>query len=354
MTQTSPNNVDSEVDDLKSSKEIKWTDNLLSSDNEWEVYSQDEKHDFINNNRSDKNIKSDLRKTIFSKIDDLLEDDNENQIRLTSIDNSNREEEMFEGLFSLDKENEKVEEPEDIKIDEPLLQSDIKSAVQENLNSAILKETKIGELNELALKEKAQEGENLVFYEIFPVPIDIYWSKLLSNHAIYSDATFYTEESHKSIDLTKWEEVGGSSQGHSILKRNLSMKIKVKGVPFISSSLCILNYTVHKYPKKIKMDVEMITPNVPYGKKFSYNLRWVISTKDRFSDKTFAKCFVRVESKKKLLFRKRIEKRGKKDFSNLWKRWYQNLQIKNVFLLTKHDFDILNEINTSKKEPIER
>lgn len=105
------------------------------------------------------------------------------------------------------------------------------------------------------------------------------------------------------------------------LKRVLSMKIKVKGVPFVTSTYCVLRYECLKTPNLIRLKICMQTPDVPFGSKFNYIERWVIGSDTSTSDKVFVKIFTSVESTKKLLFQKRIENRGKSDFRSLRSRW---------------------------------
>ena len=96
------------------------------------------------------------------------------------------------------------------------------------------------------------------------------------------------------------------------LNRTLSMKIKVKGFPLISSIKWNLYYSIIKTPHKIEMNVKMKAPND------LYNERWVIQSEPiEDFDKCLSylhppyisvKIFVSVIAPKRRLFYNRIEK----------------------------------------------
>jgi hypothetical protein len=62
----------------------------------------------------------------------------------------------------------------------------------------------------------------------------------------------------------------------------------------------------------------------PSVNKFNYNERWVVGTENAHSDKIYVKMFISVLTAKQIRFQKRIERRGKKDYSLLRQRWVEN------------------------------
>lgn len=118
----------------------------------------------------------------------------------------------------------------------------------------------------LAMLEQPKENEYLVFNEIVPLTIDLFWIKFLSDKAEYSFPEFFKNEGHTVLDVDKWQNGEQKSKTSKYKKRTLTLKIKVKGVPFINSSLCLIRYHAKIAPLKITMIEQMVTPDVPLGK----------------------------------------------------------------------------------------
>jgi hypothetical protein len=125
-------------------------------------------------------------------------------------------------------------------------------------------EEKLDEISEETIKalsnaEKPQTGEFEIYQSIFPISIGIFWDRFLSDNASFSDLTFYASEGHQDIRMGSWQPdlkngkqirviIGGEAKDvdqnmdnildkkSRILTRTLTMKIKVKGLPFVAST----------------------------------------------------------------------------------------------------------------------
>ena len=126
----------------------------------------------------------------------------------------------------------------------------------------------------LAELERPGECEHEIFSEVYSLPVGVFWTRFLSDKADFSCRDFYAEEGHQDIVLNNWEpdyihgnvilnyfvrifyysSLGGKKDDISPemdnildtrtrkLTRTLSMKVKVKGVPFITTSNCNSTY----------------------------------------------------------------------------------------------------------------
>lgn len=78
------------------------------------------------------------------------------------------------------------------------------------------------------------------------------------------------------------------------------------------------------------MEVEIRTPDVPYGDYFYLLERWVVGTSQVNAGKIFLKIFISVQIVKKTVFEKKIKIRAAEDYIALMKIWFENTKKKKL------------------------
>ena len=223
------------------------------------------------------------------------------------------------------------------------------------------------EIQEIADKIEMNEEENTILDDIFPITLDMFWDNFISDNAKYSLGKFLEDQGEREIELDPWasnQVEENKDQANQLpesiaplpsvasgvapspvvqhqkteeneikMKRQMRLRVNIKGVPFCNSSRCKKDYEIIKTPTEYRMIGKISTPDVPYGGYFYLQERWVIGSKTPNSSKIYLKLFLSVVMIKSTAFQKQIKKRSYEDFGAVMRIWVETSKKKKLLAI---------------------